>query len=881
MIPLRPLRSLLLFALVGAASAQPNASAERFQFKEPRATSYRVVESKTTATKEWLEAWPENGASHPVQISRRIVVQLQSSELLNQIISGRSLKILRTVGTNGFILQAPDAVTALHEAHRLATLPQVLVSYPVMQRHFAVHNSYAFKPNDSFFPNQWNLENRSSNGTPTGIDLNVRAAWPVTLGEGVIIAVADNGVEYTHPELATRAAGSPHTNFVNGTSSGLPVTTGDIHGTAVAGLAVAELNNQLGICGVAPGAKLASWRIINNNSLAIDDQQQMNMFQYLSNSVAVQNHSWGVDDVVQLGPDWLTSQGIDNAVQLGRGGRGVVMVRSSGNLRFNFANANDDGYASNPEVIAVTAARSDGRAAHYSNPGACLLVAAPSQETSDNFGSRDPSFPALFTTDRQGTAGYNTSANTNDYVFDGSFGFTSAAAPQISGVAALILSANTNLGYRDVQQILLQSSRHFDLSDPDMITNGAGFRVSHNVGFGIPDAGFAVALAKQWTNRPPLTNLTFTATNTFTSDNPAAIPDDGLRVVITNAPSSLQLIPATPSVGPHPDVATAFLPLIEVTNLATNAITQNLTNKAAFIQRGNGTFATKIQNAANAGASFAVIYNTNTPGRLIMNNTDFLPIPAVFISYNDGTNLLNYIHTNGASVQLNLLSTNYSFSVTNTLSCEHVGVRVQTDHQRRADVRITLLSPSGTRSVLQRLNNDTNSVGPIDWTYYSTHHFYESSYGNWIVAFSDEAAGATGAVQSVSLILYGVPITDTDHDGLDDNWEKANFTNSLAFGPKDDQDKDGFNNMREQIMGINPNKADAPFQLDLSRWDNRLARLSWASSSNFNYEVRSGTNVASFSTITNLPGQFPQTEFFISYTNSPPQFFNLRAVPAP
>jgi len=45
---------------------------------------------------------------------------------------------------------------------------------------------------------------------------------------------------------------------------------------------------------------------------------------------------------------------------------------------------------------------------------------------------------------------------------------------------------------RDVQQILILSSRHFDLADPDLRTNGAGFRFSHNVGFGVPDAGRAV-----------------------------------------------------------------------------------------------------------------------------------------------------------------------------------------------------------------------------------------------------------------------------------------------------------------------------------------------------------------------------------------------------
>jgi len=66
----------------------------------------------------------------------------------------------------------------------------------------------------------------------------------------------------------------------------------------------------------------------------------------------------------------------------------------------------------------------------------------------------------------------------------------------LPGLAALILSANTNLTYRDVQQILILSARHFDFADPDVATNGAGLKMSHNLGFGIPDAGVAVNLAR-------------------------------------------------------------------------------------------------------------------------------------------------------------------------------------------------------------------------------------------------------------------------------------------------------------------------------------------------------------------------------------------------
>src|SRR5439155_854319 len=238
--------------------------------------------------------------------------------------------------------------------------------------------------------------------------------------------------------------------------------------------------------------------------------------------------------------------GISNAASLGRGGRAVVMVRSGGNFRTRGDNADDDGYLSDSRVIAVAAARVDGGAASYSEPGACVLVAAPSGDTG---------FPTLFTTDLLGTDGVNQinfgDTNLSNYAFD-AFGFsgTSASAPLVSGVVALMLSVNPNLTARDVQQILILASRHFDLADPDVVTNGAGFRVSHNVGFGVPDAGQAVALAQRWVNRPPLTTVTY-ATNSVRS-----IPDSALRVLITgtNLPANLASIPPfAPSIGPHAD----------------------------------------------------------------------------------------------------------------------------------------------------------------------------------------------------------------------------------------------------------------------------------------------------------------------------------------
>jgi subtilisin-like proprotein convertase family protein len=249
------------------------------------------------------------------------------------------------------------------------------------------------------------------------------------------------------------------------------------------------------------------------------------------------------------------------------------------------------------------------------------------------------------------------------------------------------------------------------------------------------------------------------------------------------------------------------------------------------------------------------------------------------ISQNDGEALQSFMQSDpGIRVRLQLEPVRYAFEVKETLLCEHVGLRVDTDHSRRRDVRITLISPMGTRSVLQQVNSD-NLAGPVNWTYYSVQHFYESSAGMWTVEISDEDDTGVGEVKSVSLIVRGVPITDLDRDGLSDPWEQQYF-GSLTHGPLDDPDGDGFNNSREQVMGGNPNSTDRPFQLDLSVWDERLVRLSWPGLTNAAYQVRAALNpIAPLTNVTNVPGSFPETEWFVPLTDAIARFFRVGTVP--
>jgi subtilisin-like proprotein convertase family protein/subtilisin family serine protease len=873
---------LSLLALPAMSPAQEQAGLQPFRFTEPSAKAYRVEIPAAVARSlqgrnvrpQWIRAWPDNGSTNSIELGSRIILQLAPGADLDALLVGRPLAVEQRLTAHLFILRATDAEAAIREAAALAESPLVRAAHPDRRRRMRLHGGYAAKPSDPYFQFAWHLENRSASGLPLGVDLNVRAAWAVARGAGVVIAQADDGLELGHPDLTNRVAGMPHYNFVNSTASGAHTSSFLAHGTAVGGLAVAEAYNGRGSAGVAPEANLASWVIFNTSGSIVSDTALMTMFQYASNIVAVQNHSWGNAGPELLAPSLVEVVAVSNAWTLGRGGRGVVMCRAGGNGRKDLFDANEDGYANDPRVIAVGAVRDDGRTASYSSPGACLLVAMP---------SGDDGRLMLFTTDRIGSAGYNQVTYTNDladYAFDGTgFTGTSGSTPLASGLAALILSANTNLTVRDVQQVMLLSARQLDPNDSSLQTNGAGFRVSHNTGFGVPDAGQAVALAKRWPNRPPFLRFTYTVSAT------TPIPDDGLRLFVTggSVPALLTNIPCRPSLGPHADSPTASLPLADI-GLALNVPASNLSGKAALIQRGSNFFYEKITNAALAGASFAVVYNRTNGGDLgIMAGTDFVPIPAVFIPQAEGDALVAHIATNPlATARIQLSSALYSFGVTNSAQCEHVAVRVRTTHPRRGDVRITLTSPSGTRSVMQRVNGDTNA-GPADWTYTSVQHFYEPSAGTWTVAVSDELATSTGSVLGVDLTIYGVPILDTDNDGLDDGWELFHF-GSLAQTAGGDPDKDGWSNAREQLMGTNPNAVDSFFQLaaDLSPWNSALARIAWPANTNFTYELSGATNVnASFTALTNIPGRFPELEFLTPFTNTARQFFRLRAVQVP
>lgn len=346
-------------------------------------------------------------------------------------------------------------------------------------------------------------------------------------GAGVKIGMIDDGIDTTHPDLQRQIDYRNSYDTVGNVADGknkIPYPTnpfGDFHGTAVAGIMVAEENNETGIVGVAPDAQVASIRVkwsFEQITEALGLQYQFD----------VSNNSWGT--IVPFGDNFNTTsmtfayEALRKGVDDGRGGKGTVFVFSAGNSAAFGHNTNYSNFTNAREVLTVGAVNEDGTAAAFSTPGANVLVGA--------YGVN------ILTTDRR-EPGLGLNGGSNYTGFTG----TSAAAPVVSGIVALMLEANPNLGYRDVQQILAYSTVH--PGSQNWKGNGAsnwnlgGLRFNDNSGFGIVNAASAVALAQTWTQTDTAINEAVVSARSF--GMAAAIPDAGVLTRTFTISNSLRV----------------------------------------------------------------------------------------------------------------------------------------------------------------------------------------------------------------------------------------------------------------------------------------------------------------------------------------------------
>lgn len=268
-------------------------------------------------------------------------------------------------------------------------------------------------PNDPRFPEQWALTK-----------IQAPAAWDTTIGSSsVIVAVLDTGIDLRHPDLQGRLA--PGRNFLQPEA---PPADDSGHGTHMAGAIAATINNNLGIAGVASGVSLMPVKVLDSSGTGRDSVVAAAMHWAVDNGARIINMSFGGPEVSPIATEAVAYAA----------GRGAVIVVAAGNDATTAARYP----AAIEPAIAVAAVTSRDTRAQFSNFGPWIDLSAPGV--------------GILSTFWDGASTYRSTSG------------TSAAAALVSGVAALVLSANPGLTSAQVGTILR------DTADPAAPGLGAG-----------------------------------------------------------------------------------------------------------------------------------------------------------------------------------------------------------------------------------------------------------------------------------------------------------------------------------------------------------------------------------------------------------------------
>src|SRR4030042_7144837 len=285
-------------------------------------------------------------------------------------------------------------------------------------------NQLYYDPNDCLYDLQWGLKR-----------IVEPAAWDISQGSDIVVAVIDTGIDYRHPDLRKNLwkdeNGKYGYDFSNNDNNPFDILG---HGTHVAGIIGAVGNNYVGIIGVAPKVKIMSVKIFPNSY----DDVCANAIRYaVDNGARVINNSWGPGERNPSNPV------IEDAINYSYS-KDVVVVCAAGN------NSDDVQYyspANHVHAVAVAASNNDGNLWKWliwgSNYGDLIDVAAPGENILSTF------FVPFY------------------YIY---FSGTSMAAPHISGIAALLLAKDPLLTNEEVEDIIKStgvpvSGQNFNIPD--------------------------------------------------------------------------------------------------------------------------------------------------------------------------------------------------------------------------------------------------------------------------------------------------------------------------------------------------------------------------------------------------------------------------------
>jgi len=418
---------------------------------------------------------------------------------------------------------------------------------------FSPYPAFALSPNDPLFNSQWNLRR-----------INAELAWDMTgSSSDIIIAILDTGVNYNHEDLKNKmwrdsASGNYGYDFVNNDPDPMDDHK---HGTMVAGITAAAVNNGLGIAGIAKNSKIMAVKVMDSTGEGKVEDIAKGIRYATDHGARVINMSFGLSS-----PSQILAEAIDWAWS-----HGVVLVAATGNKGLNQI----DYPATNPKVLGVGAIDQNDFITSFSNYGPEIDVVAPARNIV--------------------SSSWMPTAQLNFYEMGSG---TSFAAAHVSGLVALLLSTDPSLSPAQIIKRIRASA--------DKLAGMNGIAFTNQYGYGRINLSNAVSFDKIGPQISAAINNeagNFVLSGTITDDNTPSSIDP--NITTSNVKSASYKIDDG-----------NWIPLFEIVQkapFAFNMVLQNITatNKTVTIRAIDTSDNTSIS-TINISASLGPATTTNS-----------------------------------------------------------------------------------------------------------------------------------------------------------------------------------------------------------------------------------------------------------------------------
>jgi parallel beta-helix repeat protein len=383
----------------GVGAFQPSNGVGAFQpsngvgaFQPSYNTGWNIIPNNSTLADKSNFGDNANASEFVIGLNQ---YQANSLSLFSNIMTKYNAQIVNTISANGKVVAIvvkppPEDKSSFIQEAQASGLSRYIEPRTVFHVDFV--------PNDPYWVNQWGPQK-----------IKADFAWNTTKGNStIIVAVIDTGIDYTHPDLAANYVPLGY-DWVNNDSYPLDDFG---HGTHCAGIIAAQLNNSLGIAGLAQ-VKIMAEKALDSNGGGYSDQLANAIYDAVNKGAKILSCSWG-----SASPSSVIHDAILYAVS-----HGVLVLAAAGN-----SGSNTPSYpGAYEETVAVSATDSADNPATFTTYGDWVDVAAPGVDILSTMPT------------------YHVTMNNYGYGMNYSYmSGTSMACPMAAGVAALILSRFPN-----------------------------------------------------------------------------------------------------------------------------------------------------------------------------------------------------------------------------------------------------------------------------------------------------------------------------------------------------------------------------------------------------------------------------------------------------